>query len=121
MALFTRDGGAARRFRREAPVGMVGVNVAIPVPMAYHSFGGWKDSLFGDHHVHGPEGIRFYTRLKAVTEHWPDPRRPRRRPRLPHRPLSRRRSARRMFRGASISSRHRHPHDVHVTLGVRDE
>ncbi len=60
---------------------MVGVNVAIPVPMAYHSFGGWKDSLFGgwkdslfgDHHMHGPEGIRFYTRLKAVTEHWPDP------------------------------------------------
>ena len=73
VALFTRDGGAARRFRREAPVGMVGVNVAIPVPMAYHSFGGWKDSLFGDHHMHGPEGIRFYTRLKAVTEHWPDP------------------------------------------------
>ena len=73
VALFTRDGGAARRFRREAPVGMIGVNVAIPVPMAYHSFGGWKDSLFGDHHMHGPEGIRFYTRLKAVTEHWPDP------------------------------------------------
>ena len=73
VALFTRDGVAARRFRREAPVGMVGVNVAIPVPMAYHSFGGWKDSLFGDHHMHGPEGIRFYTRLKAVTEHWPDP------------------------------------------------
>ena len=73
VALFTRDGGAARRFRREAPIGMVGVNVAIPVPMAYHSFGGWKDSLFGDHHMHGPEGIRFYTRLKAVTEHWPDP------------------------------------------------
>ncbi|MXY03420.1 MAG: CoA-acylating methylmalonate-semialdehyde dehydrogenase [Acidimicrobiales bacterium] len=73
VALFTRDGGAARRFRREAPVGMVGVNVAIPVPMAYHPFGGWKDSLFGDHHMHGPEGIRFYTRLKAVTEHWPDP------------------------------------------------
>ncbi len=73
VALFTRDGGAARRFRREAPVGMVGVNVAIPVPMAYHSFGGWKDSLFGDHHMHGPEGVRFCTRLKAVTEHWPDP------------------------------------------------
>ncbi len=74
VALFTRDGGASRSFVKDIPVGMVGVNVAIPVPMAYHSFGGWKDSLFGDHHMHGPEGVRFYTRLKAVTETWPDPR-----------------------------------------------
>ena len=74
VALFTRDGGAARSFVRDVPVGMVGVNVAIPVPMAYHSFGGWRQSLFGDHHMHGPEGVRFYTRMKAVTENWPDPR-----------------------------------------------
>ncbi len=73
VALFTRDGGTARRFRLEAPVGMVGVNVAVPVPMAYHSFGGWKDSLFGDHHMHGPEGVRFCTRLKTITENWPSP------------------------------------------------
>jgi len=72
-AIFTRDGHAARRFRREVQVGMVGVNVAIPVPMAYYSFGGWKESLFGDAHVHGMEGVRFNTRLKSVTTRWPDP------------------------------------------------
>ena len=72
-AVFTRDGGAARRYRSEVRVGMVGVNVAIPVPMAYYSFGGWGDSLFGDLHVHGPEGVQFLTRGKVVTERWPDP------------------------------------------------
>ena len=72
-AIFTRDGYAARRFRREVQVGMVGINVAIPVPMAYYSFGGWKQSLFGDAHVHGMEGIRFNTRLKSVTTRWPEP------------------------------------------------
>jgi malonate-semialdehyde dehydrogenase (acetylating)/methylmalonate-semialdehyde dehydrogenase len=71
-AIFTSSGGAARKFQREVQVGMIGVNVPIPVPMAYYSFGGWKDSLFGDHHVHGAEGIRFYTRAKAVTTRWPD-------------------------------------------------
>jgi malonate-semialdehyde dehydrogenase (acetylating)/methylmalonate-semialdehyde dehydrogenase len=71
-AIFTSSGGAARRFQREVEVGMIGVNVPIPVPMAYHSFGGWKDSLFGDHHIHGPEGVRFYTRAKAVTTRWPE-------------------------------------------------
>ena len=70
-AIFTRDGSAARRFRRDVQVGMVGINVAIPVPMAYYSFGGWKQSLFGDAHVHGMEGIRFNTRLKSVTTRWP--------------------------------------------------
>ena len=70
-AIFTRDGHAARRFRREVEVGMVGINVAIPVPMAYYSFGGWKQSLFGDAHVHGMEGVRFNTRLKSVTTRWP--------------------------------------------------
>ncbi|MGW2314168.1 CoA-acylating methylmalonate-semialdehyde dehydrogenase [Actinomadura luteofluorescens] len=72
-AIFTDDGGAARRFQNEVEVGMVGVNVPIPVPMAYYSFGGWKDSLFGDSHVHGMEGVHFYTRTKAVTARWPDP------------------------------------------------
>ena len=72
-AIFTRDGHAARRFRRDVQVGMVGINVAIPVPMAYYSFGGWKQSLFGDAHVHGMEGIRFNTRLKSVTTRWPEP------------------------------------------------
>jgi malonate-semialdehyde dehydrogenase (acetylating) / methylmalonate-semialdehyde dehydrogenase len=72
-AIFTRDGHAARRFRRDVTVGMVGINVAIPVPMAYFSFGGWKQSLFGDAHVHGMEGVRFATRLKAVTTRWPEP------------------------------------------------
>jgi malonate-semialdehyde dehydrogenase (acetylating)/methylmalonate-semialdehyde dehydrogenase len=71
-AIFTRDGNAARRFCRQVEVGMVGINVAIPVPMAYYSFGGWKQSLFGDAHVHGMEGIRFNTRLKSVTTRWPD-------------------------------------------------
>ena len=71
VAIFTRDGDAARSFAQEIEVGMVGINVPIPVPMAFHSFGGWKASLFGDHHMHGPEGIRFYTRLKAITTRWP--------------------------------------------------
>ena len=72
-AIFTRDGHAARRFRRDVQVGMVGVNVAIPVPMAYYSFGGWKQSMFGDAHIHGLEGVRFNTRLKSVTTRWPEP------------------------------------------------
>jgi len=70
-AIFTSSGEAARRFQREVTVGMIGINVPIPVPMAYHSFGGWKDSLFGESHIHGPEGIRFYTRAKVVTARWP--------------------------------------------------
>jgi len=70
-AIFTRDGDAAREFAHKIKVGMVGVNVPIPVPMAFHSFGGWKASLFGDHHMHGPEGVRFYTRLKTITQRWP--------------------------------------------------
>ena len=73
VALFTNGGGAARRFQFEVPVGMVGINVPIPVPMAYYSFGGWKQSLFGDAHVHGKEGVNFYTRGKVVTARWPDP------------------------------------------------
>ncbi|MBL7497241.1 CoA-acylating methylmalonate-semialdehyde dehydrogenase [Frankia sp. CNm7] len=73
VAIFTRDGGAARRFAFEIGVGMVGVNVPIPVPVAYYSFGGWKASLFGDLHMYGPEGIKFYTRTKVVTTRWPDP------------------------------------------------
>ncbi len=72
-AIFTTDGGAARRFQREVEVGMVGINVPIPVPMAYYSFGGWKSSLFGDTHAHGMEGIHFFTRGKVVTSRWPDP------------------------------------------------
>jgi malonate-semialdehyde dehydrogenase (acetylating)/methylmalonate-semialdehyde dehydrogenase len=72
-AIFTCDGGAARRFEQEVTAGMVGINVPIPVPMAYHSFGGWKTSLFGDLHMHGPDGVRFYTRGKVVTTRWPDP------------------------------------------------
>ncbi|MFD7923153.1 CoA-acylating methylmalonate-semialdehyde dehydrogenase [Streptomyces sp. NPDC059740] len=72
-AVFTRDGGAARRFQLEVEAGMVGVNVPIPVPVGYHSFGGWKDSLFGDHHVYGNDGVHFYTRGKVVTTRWPDP------------------------------------------------
>jgi malonate-semialdehyde dehydrogenase (acetylating)/methylmalonate-semialdehyde dehydrogenase len=72
-AIFTADGGAARRFTHEVEVGMVGINVPIPVPMAFYSFGGWKSSLFGDTHVHGTEGVHFYTRGKAVTSRWPDP------------------------------------------------
>ena len=70
-AIFTRNGNTAREFVQRIEVGMVGVNVPIPVPMAFHSFGGWKKSLFGDHHVYGPEGIRFYTKLKAVMQRWP--------------------------------------------------
>ncbi len=70
-AIFTRDGDAARDFMNRARIGMVGINVPIPVPVAYHSFGGWKRSLFGDHHIHGPEGVRFYTKLKTVTARWP--------------------------------------------------
>ncbi|MBZ2409515.1 CoA-acylating methylmalonate-semialdehyde dehydrogenase [Streptomyces sp. L06] len=72
-AVFTRDGGAARRFQLEVEAGMVGVNVPIPVPVGYHSFGGWKDSLFGDHHIYGNDGTHFYTRGKVVTTRWPDP------------------------------------------------
>jgi malonate-semialdehyde dehydrogenase (acetylating)/methylmalonate-semialdehyde dehydrogenase len=71
-AVFTRDGGAARRFEREVQVGMVGVNVPIPVPVASHSFGGWKNSIFGDSSIYGPDGVRFYTRPKVVTSRWPD-------------------------------------------------
>ena len=70
-AIFTRDGGAARQFQFDVEVGMVGVNVPIPVPMAYYSFGGWKQSLFGDTHAHGEHGVHFYTRTKAVTSRWP--------------------------------------------------
>ncbi len=72
-AIFTRDGGAARQFQFDAQAGMVGINVPIPVPVAYYSFGGWKGSLFGDRHIYGPEGIDFYTRGKVVTSRWPDP------------------------------------------------
>jgi len=70
-AIFTGSGQTARTFQRKVQVGMIGINVPIPVPMAFYSFGGWKDSLFGDHHIHGPEGIRFYTRGKAITSRWP--------------------------------------------------
>ena len=74
VAIFTNDGGAARRFQSEVQAGMVGINVPIPVPMAYYSFGGWKSSLFGDAHMYGREGVHFYTRGKVVTSRWPDPR-----------------------------------------------
>jgi len=74
VALFTNDGGAARKFQHEVEVGMVGINVPIPVPMSYYSFGGWKASLFGDLHIYGMDGVRFYTRTKVVTSRWPDPR-----------------------------------------------
>ena len=73
VAIFTRDGGAVRQFQFEVNAGMVGVNVPIPVPVAYYSFGGWKSSLFGDNHMYGPEGIQFYTRAKVITARWPDP------------------------------------------------
>jgi len=73
VAIFTRDGGVARQFQFDVKAGMVGVNVPIPVPVAYYSFGGWKSSLFGDLHIYGPEGIQFYTRGKVVTSRWPDP------------------------------------------------
>ena len=69
--IYTSDGETARQFTREVSAGMVGVNVPIPVPVAYHSFGGWKRSLFGDHHMHGPEGVRFFTRLKTISARWP--------------------------------------------------
>lgn len=72
-AIFTNDGGAARRFQREVQIGMVGINVPIPVPVAYYSFGGWKDSLFGDSKAYGPDGVHFFTRQKAVTRRWLDP------------------------------------------------
>jgi malonate-semialdehyde dehydrogenase (acetylating) / methylmalonate-semialdehyde dehydrogenase len=72
-AIFTNDGGAARRFQNEVEVGMVGINVPIPVPMAYYSFGGWKASLFGDTHAHGMDGAQFFTRGKAITSRWLDP------------------------------------------------
>ncbi len=72
-AIFTRDGGVARRFQFDVQAGMVGINVPIPVPVAYYSFGGWKSSLFGDRHIYGPEGIDFYTQTKVVTSRWPDP------------------------------------------------
>ncbi len=72
-AIFTRDGGAARTFAKGVSVGMVGINVPLPVPVASYSFGGWKDSLFGSHHMYGPEGIAFYTRAKVTTTRWPDP------------------------------------------------
>ena len=72
-AIFTRDGGAARRFVEEVEAGMVGINVPIPVPVGYHSFGGWNDSLFGDTTMYGPEGVKFFTRPKVITSRWPDP------------------------------------------------
>jgi malonate-semialdehyde dehydrogenase (acetylating)/methylmalonate-semialdehyde dehydrogenase len=71
VAIFTRDGDAAREFANRVQIGMVGINVPIPVPMAFHSFGGWKNSLFGDHHMYGPEGVRFFTRMKTITSRWP--------------------------------------------------
>jgi len=71
VAIFTNDGDASRSFAHDIQVGMVGINVPVPVPMAFHSFGGWKASLFGDHHMHGPEGVRFYTKLKTITTRWP--------------------------------------------------
>ena len=70
-AIFTRDGDTARQFTETVQVGMIGVNVPIPVPMAFHSFGGWKRSLFGPLHMHGPDGVRFYTRMKTITARWP--------------------------------------------------
>jgi malonate-semialdehyde dehydrogenase (acetylating)/methylmalonate-semialdehyde dehydrogenase len=73
VAIFTNDGGAARKFQSEVEVGMVGINVPIPVPMAFYSFGGWKSSLFGDLHIYGMDGVRFYTRAKVITSRWPDP------------------------------------------------
>ena len=72
VSIFTRDGDAAREFAMRVQIGMVGVNVPIPVPMAFHSFGGWKRSLFGDHSIYGPEGVHFYTRLKTITSRWPE-------------------------------------------------
>ena len=71
-ACYTSDGGVAPEFPRRIKAGMVGINVPIPVPLAFHSFGGWKRSLFGDHHIYGEEGVRFYTRYKSVMQRWPD-------------------------------------------------
>jgi malonate-semialdehyde dehydrogenase (acetylating)/methylmalonate-semialdehyde dehydrogenase len=71
VTIFTRNGPAAREFAANVEVGMVGINVPIPVPVAYHTFGGWKRSAFGDSNVHGPEGVRFYTKIKTVTQRWP--------------------------------------------------
>jgi malonate-semialdehyde dehydrogenase (acetylating)/methylmalonate-semialdehyde dehydrogenase len=73
VSVFTRSGEVARAFAQSIEVGMVGINVPIPVPMAFYSFGGWRQSLFGDHHMYGAEGIRFYTRMKCVTQRWPVP------------------------------------------------
>ena len=70
-SIFTRDGDIGRTFSSKSKIGMVGINIPIPVPMAFHSFGGWKRSLFGDQHMHGPEGVRFYTKLKTITSRWP--------------------------------------------------
>jgi malonate-semialdehyde dehydrogenase (acetylating)/methylmalonate-semialdehyde dehydrogenase len=70
-SIYTRDGDVGRTFASKIKIGMVGINIPIPVPVAYHSFGGWKKSLFGDHHMHGPEGVRFYTKLKTITSKWP--------------------------------------------------
>jgi malonate-semialdehyde dehydrogenase (acetylating)/methylmalonate-semialdehyde dehydrogenase len=72
VSLFTRDGGTAREFGRRVQVGMVGINVPIPVPMAWHGFGGWKRSLFGDMNAYGEEGVRFYTKQKSIMQRWPD-------------------------------------------------
>jgi malonate-semialdehyde dehydrogenase (acetylating)/methylmalonate-semialdehyde dehydrogenase len=72
-AVFTNDGGAARKFQQEIQVGMVGINVPIPVPLSFYSFGGWKDSIFGSHAIYGPEGVHFYTRQKVVISRWADP------------------------------------------------
>ena len=72
VSIFTRDGDVGRSFSSKAKIGMVGINIPIPVPMAFHSFGGWKRSLFGDQHMHGPEGVRFYTKFKTITSRWPD-------------------------------------------------
>ncbi len=72
-AIFTRDGGAARAFQDRVEAGMVGINVPVPVPVGYHSFGGWNDSIFGDTAMYGPEGVRFFTRPKVITSRWPDP------------------------------------------------
>ena len=73
LNIFTRDGGTARQFQKNVQAGMVGINVPIPVPVGYHSFGGWDDSLFGDTAMYGPEGMRFYTKQKVITSRWPDP------------------------------------------------
>tara|TARA_B100001540_G_scaffold315634_2_gene343392 strand:- start:3102 stop:3752 length:651 start_codon:yes stop_codon:yes gene_type:complete len=71
VSIFTRDGDTARTFSNKVKIGMVGINIPIPVPVAFHSFGGWKRSMFGDQHMHGPEGVRFYTKLKTTTSRWP--------------------------------------------------